>query len=142
MSKIDLTKLKSVSSPDDLNAKVLGNAKKRTTRMRKGELSSIRLKVAAAYCFGLLTVGFISFYEMRNSNDTIQEKITSEDIDLSSLQITSRGSQSKKSSLDLDSMSISKLKEIHAMLVQNDDWVEASKLSIYIQNRQGVLNEK
>ena len=138
MSKIDLTKLESVRSPDDLNTHILSNAKK---RINKQGTSSFRLKIAASYCFGLLTFGLVSLYGMPDSNGTIQEQVSSADIDLSSLQIISRGSSNKKTTLDLDAMPISKLKEIHSMLVQNDDWEEARKLSIYIQKRQGESNE-
>lgn len=142
MSKIDLTKFESIRSPDELNTQVLSNAKKQMKRTNKEGPSSFRLKIAASYCFGLLTFVLFSLYDTPNPNGTIQEQVTSADIDLSSLQIISRGSPNKKTTLDIDAMPISKLKEIHTMLVQNDDWEEARKLSIYIQKRQGESNER
>jgi len=130
-NKIDLELLNKVSSPASLDEKVLQHAKHKIASKQR-PFARLATSLAAAYCFGLVTV--MSINQITPKNHSV-DSISASDINLESLKMGTRSGEVDKSKIDLDVMDDKQLKQIAKSLANKEQWYELGKLTLYIQKR-------
>lgn len=130
-NKIDLDVLKKIKSPSYVDEKVLRHASIKMAP-NKRTFSKLATSLAAAYCFGLITM--VSVNQITPKNYSV-DSINASDINLESLRIGTRSGESDKEKIDLNTLDDKQLKQIAKVLVVNEQWQELEKLTLYIQKR-------
>lgn len=130
-NKIDLDVMKKIKSPSYVDEKVLRHASLKIAP-NKRTFSKLATSLAAAYCFGLITMGSIN--QIAPQNHSV-DSITASDINLESLRMGTRSGEVDKSKIDLNALDDKQLKEIAKALAANEQWQELEKLTLYIQKR-------
>ncbi len=131
-NKIDLELLNKISSPASLDEKVVRHANLKIAPKQRS-FTLLATSLAAAYCFGLVTV--LSINQIAPQHHSI-DSITASDINLKSLRMGTRSGDVDKSKIDLNALDNKQLKQIAKALADKEQWHELEKLTLYIQKRR------